>query len=597
MSRPLPPLDRLPVALGLFLRNLAAACLAVLVAGYYITVVADLGGDLRGVFLRNLAASFVVAVGLAFPLHLSLTRNLRQFLAPRRTTETDPGALARAAWRDVRGYPTSFPAFTMLYGLLLTAANVLLLARGEAGADGRVIGTIGISGVLVVANYYFLAQLTCESACMRLQAHLTGVTRQSLPATVPGLRAMTFSRRLALLLALAAASWAILTAVLVVHLTRNLMEAGVDPTAAAIRIGTHLSAIAVAFALVGFYAVVAVARQVARSMESLRAALADLGAGEGGSGVAPVIVGSDIANIASRVRGAVRGLNELETVRAAFARHGRYQVTRAVGSGALATVYRGQDTAIERPVALKVVHPQLCEEAEERARYRDRLLREARISGRVGHAGFVTVYDVGELPGGLLFMAREWIEGLSLHQRLRQGPLTLDEVRRLARDLAAALDHAHARGVVHRDLKPANILLTEAGDARIADLDIAGLEDEDAPDGVAATPGYASPEAVAGAGVDFRADQFALGAILFEALSGRSPLGRGGIYLALQASARGERGGRSAVADHLSPRVDAVLGRMTAHDPAARYGTLAEAVGALSRALDISAAGSGARSA
>jgi len=203
-------------------------------------------------------------------------------------------------------------------------------------------------------------------------------------------------------------------------------------------------------------------------------------------------------------------------------RLGRYQLLGELGRGAMGVVYKGHDPAIERPVALKLLTSGQGLEGSERAQHRKRFLREARAAGRLTHPHIVTIYDVGE-DQDQAFLVMEYVEGEPLDRLLRRvGALPLPRVLEIADQIAGALDYAHAHGIVHRDVKPANILVSASGLVKVTDFGIARLADADLTLSqlTPGTPSYMAPEQVAGQPVDGRSDVFALGALLYELLTG-----------------------------------------------------------------------------
>ena len=197
-----------------------------------------------------------------------------------------------------------------------------------------------------------------------------------------------------------------------------------------------------------------------------------------------------------------------------------YEVLRELGEGGMGRVYLARDRRTERLVALKF----LAAEADADPQSRDRLIREARASARLAHSGVVTLFGVEEAEGRT-FLVEEYVEGETLAERLARGPLGSQETWRLARELTAALAHAHRQGILHRDLKPANILIAPDGSFKIADFGIARIDGSPAltrTGAVMGTLGFLAPERIRGNTGDARADLFALGAILYEAIAGRS---------------------------------------------------------------------------
>jgi serine/threonine-protein kinase len=201
-----------------------------------------------------------------------------------------------------------------------------------------------------------------------------------------------------------------------------------------------------------------------------------------------------------------------------------YRIERPLGRGGMATVWLAHDLRHDRPVALKVLHPELAQTLGP-----ERFDREVKLAARLQHPHILTVLDSGEASGHLWF-TMPFVDGESLRDRLtREGQLPLEEAVRITREAAAALDYSHRHGVVHRDIKPENILLTRDGDALVADFGIAralGGGDE-APltqTGMAVgTPAYMSPEQASGGAVDVRTDIYSLGSVLYEMLAGEPP--------------------------------------------------------------------------
>ena len=201
----------------------------------------------------------------------------------------------------------------------------------------------------------------------------------------------------------------------------------------------------------------------------------------------------------------------------------RYRVGRELGRGGMATVYLAQDLRHDRPVALKVFHPQLG------AALGERFLREIRVAARLGHPHILTVHDSGDADG-LLWYTMPVVDGESLRQRIkREGPLALEEAVRIGRSVAEALDFAHSHGVVHRDIKPENILLF-GNEPMVADFGIALAVDAADQDRLTqtgfslGTPAYMSPEQALGdARLDHRTDIYSLGCVVYEMLAGEPP--------------------------------------------------------------------------
>ena len=209
---------------------------------------------------------------------------------------------------------------------------------------------------------------------------------------------------------------------------------------------------------------------------------------------------------------------------------GPYLVEAPLGAGGMGEVYRAMDTRLGRAVAVKVIAADLAGDPSLIHRFE----REARAAGALNHPNLCSVFDVG-LHDGTPFVVMELLEGESLHHRLRQGPLPLRKALEGAAQIARGLAAAHAKGMVHRDLKPANVFLTRDGRFKILDFGLAKLTRPDLtaaakddtvpltrtmPGVLMGTIGYMAPEQVRGEDADSRSDVFALGAVLYEMLTG-----------------------------------------------------------------------------
>ena len=202
----------------------------------------------------------------------------------------------------------------------------------------------------------------------------------------------------------------------------------------------------------------------------------------------------------------------------------RYRLHGEVARGAMARVYRADDLVRGGEVAIKVIRPELAA-----ALGHDRFLQEIRILARLHHPNILPLLDSREGGGSLYYVSR-YIAGSSLQRRLAtEGPLPLEEVVRIGRDVAAALDHAHANEVIHRDVKPGNILLDDDR-ALVCDfgisraVELAGGDWLTSSSGfVLGTPAYMSPEQATAGAIDYRCDVYGLGCVLYEMLTGEPP--------------------------------------------------------------------------
>ena len=202
----------------------------------------------------------------------------------------------------------------------------------------------------------------------------------------------------------------------------------------------------------------------------------------------------------------------------------RYAFERELGRGGMATVFLARDLRYDRPVALKVLHPELAASLGP-----ERYEREVRLAARLQHPHILTVLDSGETAGRLWF-SMPYVEGESLRDRLlRERQLPVEDALRIAREAASALHYAHEHGVIHRDIKPENLLITRDGHTLVADFGIArsvaGSEEKLTETGLAiGTPAYMSPEQATGdRGIDARTDLYSLATVLYEMLAGEAP--------------------------------------------------------------------------
>jgi serine/threonine protein kinase len=204
-------------------------------------------------------------------------------------------------------------------------------------------------------------------------------------------------------------------------------------------------------------------------------------------------------------------------------RLGRYEVERLIGSGGMGIVFKGFDTELHRPVAIKVLAPHLAGSGAARQRF----AREARAAAAVVHEHVVAIHNV-ESEGASPFLVMQFVAGESLQARVdRQGPLELCEVLRIGRQTAAGLAAAHAQGLVHRDVKPSNILLEHGVErALLTDFGLARAADDASlthTGHLPGTPHYMSPEQARGEPIDARSDLFSLGSVLYAMATGRPP--------------------------------------------------------------------------
>ena len=214
-------------------------------------------------------------------------------------------------------------------------------------------------------------------------------------------------------------------------------------------------------------------------------------------------------------------------------RIGNYQFVSMIGAGGMGEVYRARDTRLEREVAIKILPEDFSNDPERVSRFR----REAQLLASLNHPNIAAIYDLEE-EGGSLFLILELVEGETLAERLRRGPIAPDEAMQIAIQIAEGLEAAHESGIIHRDLKPANVKVTVEGVVKVLDFGLAeALTHEPVPKDLGSsspisgtstrqgvilgTPTYMSPEQAKGRAVDRRADIWAFGVLLYELLTGK----------------------------------------------------------------------------
>jgi len=266
---------------------------------------------------------------------------------------------------------------------------------------------------------------------------------------------------------------------------------------------------------------------------------------------------------------------------------GRYTVVRMIGQGAMGRVLLAHDGVLDRQVAIKVLRDDLGLPPEHLTTLYERMRQEARASARVSHPHIVALYDMGEDSRLGLFLVFEYIEGLTLKQRITQGPLGPDAIKRMSLELGSALAVAHEAGVLHRDIKPENVMLARTG-AKIADFGIARVPDSTLTrDGrLLGTPAYSAPEAISHGTFSPASDQFSLAATLYEGLClHRAFPGDDAVAVAARITYEDPPG--IAAICGLDVRVDTVFARALSKNPRARFESCEIFAQALAEALDL----------
>jgi eukaryotic-like serine/threonine-protein kinase len=268
---------------------------------------------------------------------------------------------------------------------------------------------------------------------------------------------------------------------------------------------------------------------------------------------------------------------------------GRYRLESKLGSGGMSTVYLALDEVLDRPVAIKLLHREISEEADQLERFR----REARAAARLSHPNLVGVIDAGE-DDGRPYIVFEYVEGRTLKRRIQEeGSLPVDEAVAYAIEIGRGLTAAHARKLVHRDVKPQNVLIDPDGRAKVTDFGIArSLEAKGltATGRVVGTTDYVSPEQAMGEDVDERSDVYSLGVVLYEMLTGDVPFRAETQVGVAMRHVNEPMPDVQARRPEVSAAVAAVVDRATTKDPRDRYATVAEMVRDLEQTLEVEAA-------
>jgi serine/threonine protein kinase/beta-lactam-binding protein with PASTA domain len=250
---------------------------------------------------------------------------------------------------------------------------------------------------------------------------------------------------------------------------------------------------------------------------------------------------------------------------------GRYRVEEELGRGGMAKVYRGNDTVLGRPVAVKILAPQFADDPS----FVDRFRREAQAAARLNHPNLVSVYDTGS-DDGIHFIVMEYVEGKTLADYLTGGGRIMPQrAIEIAEAVSQALTAAHAQGVIHRDIKPGNIMITPSGDVKVADFGIARMiasaETIAQTAAVLGTAAYLSPEQAQGQPVDQRSDLYSLGCVLYEMVAGRPPFTGDSPVAVASKQVLEQPVPPSRLNPDVSPQLDAVIMRTLAKNPANRY--------------------------
>ncbi len=266
-----------------------------------------------------------------------------------------------------------------------------------------------------------------------------------------------------------------------------------------------------------------------------------------------------------------------------------YEITSQIGKGGMGEVYQATDTKLGRDVAIKVLPEEFARDTERVARFQ----REAKLLASLNHPNIAAIHGLEEVDG-TNFLVMELVEGNTLDDRIKSGPIPVEEALKLALQIAEALEAAHEKGVIHRDLKPTNIKVTPDGKVKVLDFGLAKayagdfesinlsnsptLSDAATQAGVIlGTAAYMAPEQAKGKSVDKRADIWAFGVVVFEMLSGRQ-LFAGETVSETLAAVLMKDVDFGALPVNLHPRVKEMLGRCLQKNPRERYSGIGDAI-------------------
>jgi serine/threonine protein kinase len=262
---------------------------------------------------------------------------------------------------------------------------------------------------------------------------------------------------------------------------------------------------------------------------------------------------------------------------------GPYEIGEPVGQGGMATVYKAFQPSMNRTVAIKILPPQLAQNAVFLARFR----QEAQVIARLEHAHILPVYDYGE-SGGVIYIVMRYLDAGSLQKRIDAGRMPSRDANKYLAQIASALDYAHQQGVIHRDIKPSNVLIDRQGDAFLTDFGIAKMVEgtlDLSGTGVIGTPQYMSPEQGQGLEVDARSDVYSLGVVLYEMLTGRLPFEAETPLAVVVKHITAPLPPARTFAPDLPESIEAVLNAALAKAPAERFAAAGELAAAFDQAF------------
>lgn len=265
---------------------------------------------------------------------------------------------------------------------------------------------------------------------------------------------------------------------------------------------------------------------------------------------------------------------------------GKYRILAELGRGGMGIVFKAEDTRLKRPVALKFLPAELTKDKDAKTRF----IREAQAAAALEHPNICAVYEVDEAENQI-FIAMSYIEGQSLKDRLKEGPLTIDEAKDIARQVAEGLREAHEKGIIHRDIKPANIMLTEKGQAKITDFGMAKLAwgvDLTKTSTIMGTVAYMSPEQAKGEQVDQRTDIWSLGAMIYEMLTGERPFKKSHEQALIYSILNDEPKRISSIQPNIPEHIEKIVYKALEKNANQRYQSISELIQDLREPVSIS---------
>jgi Tol biopolymer transport system component len=259
-----------------------------------------------------------------------------------------------------------------------------------------------------------------------------------------------------------------------------------------------------------------------------------------------------------------------------------YKILERIGAGGMGVVYKAEDTALGRLVALKFLPPELTQDHDAKTRF----MHEARAASALQHNNICTIHEIEQAEHGQLFICMDHYEGETLKERLKRGPLSVDEAIGLVIQVAHGLEEAHRRGILHRDIKPANVMITSHGVAKILDFGLARMPGQTQVTKTGSTVGtvaYMSPEQIQGGTIDPRSDLFSLGVAFYELLTGVTPFAADHEPAIMHKILNVAPPPLRLSGVKRAAEMELVIGKMLAKEPADRYRNARDVIDDLSR--------------